>query len=332
MEQETHGALGNGYKEANLTREVTKILKEKLNKYATVDIYPTNRNAFYDCINGTFNISNKYDYVLEIHLNSSKGKGTGSECYVTTREVGITVEQAIMKHMKKFFTLRDNDSIFDGVKRTNFLVINTVKSMGISGALLETCFINNKSDMEIYQKNKDAICQGICDGIVEGFELKENSSSNTQAVKPNKTPSKAEPNYTGVITYQAYAKGWLPEVHKCDNTDDGFAGIGKQVISGFRCKPQYGEIIYEAHKLNGDWLGAVNSKNYKTNDTKNENSYAGIYGQPIDGIRIKSTKGYVDYRVKTREDGWLPWARGFGSSGDKFAGIYGHKIIGIQMK
>ncbi len=144
--------------------------------------------------------------------------------------------------------------------------------------------------------------------------------------------SKVEPNCTGVITYQAYTNGWLPEVHKCDNTDEGFAGIGTQPISGFRCKPEHGEIIYEAHQKGGNWLGAVNSKDYRRNDLRSANSYAGIYGKPIDGIRIKSTRGYVDYRVKTREDGWLPWARGFGDKGNLFAGIYGHAIIGIQMK
>lgn len=121
-------------------------------------------------------------------------------------------------------------------------------------------------------------------------------------------------------------------MNKCDNTYDGFAGISNKIISGFRCKPQYGEIIYEAHLKGGNWIGAVNSKDYKKNDIKNPNSYAGIYGKAIDGIRIKSTRGYVDYRAKTKEDGWLPWARGFGDTGDEFAGIYGHEIIGIQMK
>ena len=325
------GACGNGYKEYNLTREVVNILASKLRKYATVDIYNQNRNAFYDCQNGTFKIG-KYDYVLEIHFNAFNGKAYGSECYVTTREKGITVEQAIMKNMGKFFTLRDNDSIFDGVKRTNFLVINTVKSLGMSGALLETCFIDNKNDMAIYQKNKDSICQGICDGIVEGFKLKQsnNSNDNKNEIKQENKPK--EPDYTGVITYQAYTDKWLPEVYKCDNTDEGFAGIGNQAISGFRCKPQYGDIIYEAHLKGGNWLGAVNSKDYKVNDLKSISSYAGIYGKPIDGIRIKSTKGYVDYRVKTKEDGWLPWARGFEDKGNEFAGIYGHTIIGIQMK
>lgn len=136
-------------------------------------------------------------------------------------------------------------------------------------------------------------------------------------------------DYTGVITYQAYTNYWLPEVHKCDDTDDGYAGIYGDPITAFRCKPQYGDIIYEAHELGGDWIGAVNSKDYSDGTY---NSYAGILGKKIDGIRIKSTKGYVDYRVHTIEDGWLEWARGFGDSGNEFAGIYGHTIDGIQMK
>jgi len=137
-------------------------------------------------------------------------------------------------------------------------------------------------------------------------------------------------DYTGVITYQVYCNGkWLSEVKKCDNTDSGYAGIYGKAISGFRCKPQYGEIIYEAHQLGGKWLGAVNSKDYSKN---NGSSYAGIYNKPIDGIRIKSTKGYVDYRVHIKGGKWLPWARGFGDSGNSYAGIYGKEIDGIQMK
>lgn len=141
-----------------------------------------------------------------------------------------------------------------------------------------------------------------------------------------------ETDYTGVITYQAYTNEWLPEIKKCDNTADGYAGIYGRPISGFRCMPENGDIIYEAHIKGGNWLGAVNSKDYKKNDRSNPNSYAGLYGQKIDGIRIKSTKGYVDYRVHTIEDGWLPWARGFGENGNEYGGIYGHTIDGIQMK
>lgn len=132
-------------------------------------------------------------------------------------------------------------------------------------------------------------------------------------------------SYTGIITYQAYTDGWLPEVKKCDDTPDGFAGFGNKYISAYRCRPQYGEITYQAHRINGDWLPEVNSKNYFAN---NGDSYAGVLGKPIDAIRIKSSNGYVDYRVKTAKRGWLPWVRQYSD----YAGNFGEPIIGIQMK
>ena len=152
-----------------------------------------------------------------------------------------------------------------------------------------------------------------------------------EEIKP--TPTPIEPNYTGVITYQAYTNEWLPEVKKCDNTNEGYAGIYGKAISGIRCKPEFGEITVQAHIKNGSWLEKVSSKNYKKNDKSNPNSYAGLYGQPIDAIRIKSTKGYVTYRVKTAEDGWLPYVDSRTEQGtESYAGIYGHTIIGVQMK
>ena len=139
----------------------------------------------------------------------------------------------------------------------------------------------------------------------------------------------SEPDYTGVITYQAFAKEWLPEVNKCDDTYEGFAGIDNEPITAFRCKPQYGEITYQAHTLNGEWLDIVSSKDYNTNSY---NSYAGILNTPIDMIKIKSTKGWVKYQVKTLEDGWLPMVDSRTETGtESYAGIPNHKIIAIRM-
>lgn len=176
------GAVGQGYKEADLTRELVKLIKPLLSDYATVDIYDINRNAFKDVQSGLFKIG-KYDYVLEIHFNAFNGKAHGSECYVTTREKGIKVEQAIMREMHKFFTLRDNDAIFDGVKRTNFAVINHLKNKGISGCLLEVCFIDNPLDMTVYQSNKNYVAQAIVNGIVKGFGLRSNTDNIDQLAR-----------------------------------------------------------------------------------------------------------------------------------------------------
>lgn len=136
--------------------------------------------------------------------------------------------------------------------------------------------------------------------------------------------------YTGVITYQAYTNKWLPEVNKCDNTDEGYAGIGKEPITGLRAKPQYGKIYIKSRTTDGNWLDEVCSDDY-SNGTSN--SYSGILGKSIDLIKIRSTKGHVDYRVKTIEDGWLEWVDSRTTSGyNSYAGIHNHVVIGIQMK
>ena len=191
------GATGNGYEEAELTRELADLVEIRLKKYATVVRYPKDRNAFADVQSGTFTSKisggiKSIDYAFEIHFNSYKkdetkdGKKKGSECYVTSSEGGITVEQAIMKNLSKYFPLRDNDNIFDGVKRTNFAVIQTCKNYGVSGALLETCFIDDADDISVYKANKGAIADAIVDGIATGFGLKSSSAGSTQgASKPS---------------------------------------------------------------------------------------------------------------------------------------------------
>lgn len=137
-------------------------------------------------------------------------------------------------------------------------------------------------------------------------------------------------DYTGVITYQVYTNRWLPEVNKCDNTDEGYAGIGKEPITGIRAKSQYGKIYIKSRTIAGNWLEEVCSDNYSDGSC---NSYSGILGKPIDLVKIRSTKGYVSYRVKTIEDGWLDWVDSRTTTGyNSYAGIHNHKIIGIQMK
>lgn len=199
-----HNKHKNGLRnEGDLNIELLKLVKIRLEKFVNVYVYPIERDAFEDIKNGVFKkyipAGVKIDYVFEIHFNALNGKYNldgkkkGTEIFVTTREKGIKVEQAIMRHMDDFFPLRDNDGVFDGVKRTNFLVIKTLKNMGISGALLETCFYDDEDDMKVYNANKGAIADGIVAGMVEGFGLEETSKPSTpqKPVVPQK-PSAGE--------------------------------------------------------------------------------------------------------------------------------------------
>ena len=162
------GAVGNGYKEADLTREVVKMLKSSLAKYATVDIADTAVNWF----SSRSKLNAKgYNYVLEIHFNAIKaetvsdGATKGVEIYVTESEKSVTVEENIVKNISSL-GLKNR-----GVKRKNYSVIAHCKNQGVSSALLEVCFIDDIDDMKIYTTKKNDIINAITKGIVDGFGL-----------------------------------------------------------------------------------------------------------------------------------------------------------------
>lgn len=163
------GACSSLGVERDEVRKIGPRVAELLRGYkdTTVDIYPTNRNAYADVKNGTVavNFAN-YDYVFEIHFNSATNvSANGVEIWVTPSEQSVEVEQKIVNYMAALgFTNR-------GVKKEYFAVITAAKNKGTSAALIETCFIMNQYDMALYKNNFEKICQAMVRGITEGFQL-----------------------------------------------------------------------------------------------------------------------------------------------------------------
>lgn len=167
------GATSQFGKESDETIYMVEEIKKTLSKYAQVDLYPTNRNAYSDAKAGKLavNFAN-YNYVLEVHFNAcvndtkGDGKTTGTEIYVTTAEKTVGVETKIVQAIAAF-GLKNR-----GVKKTNFTVIYRAKAAGVSSALLETCFIDDKDDMTIYNSKKAQIAAAIANAIASQFGLK----------------------------------------------------------------------------------------------------------------------------------------------------------------
>lgn len=159
------GACGNGYREADLTREVVGLLKDKLKSICDVTVADTSHNYFEYLKRHSYDFT-PYNYVLEVHFNS--GGGTGTEIFVTTSENGVGVEEAIVRNMCSAVGYRNR-----GVKRKNWNVISAVKRQGVSSALLEVCFIDSAADVRTYQSRKNEIITAIATGIAEGFGLKQ---------------------------------------------------------------------------------------------------------------------------------------------------------------
>ena len=172
------GAVSQFGKEADETIYMVEEIKKTLSKYAQVDLYPTDRNAYSDIKKGKLavNFAN-YGYVFEVHFNAcvndTKGNGvtTGTEIFVTTAEKTVGVENRVLKAIAAF-GLKNR-----GVKRKNYTVIARAKAAGVSSALLETCFIDDKDDMQIYAEKKAKIAEAIAIAIAEQFGLKKKTTA-----------------------------------------------------------------------------------------------------------------------------------------------------------
>ena len=201
------GACGYGYEEANETIRIVKALDAKL-EACGIDtvVYPYERNAFKDCNRG-LGLQVDFsgcDYVVEVHLNSGRGDETGddsvggTEIYVTPREATTGTENLILEYMEEL-GYRNR-----GVKAENFLVINKVKNLGVSSALLETCFVDDVDDMELYENTFDetisAIARGICVGFGVGYTEDTDDSTDEQE-ESTSCMSREEKEYYVNCTY-----------------------------------------------------------------------------------------------------------------------------------
>lgn len=165
------GAVGCGYTEAVETRKMANAVAPLLRAYGfDVQLYDQSKDAYKVVTQGGSLPLSGVSYVLEFHLNAAandtagNGVTTGTEIFVHTSEAGITVEEAILRRVCALgFKNR-------GVKRSSGLaVLKYVKARGVSHALVETCFIDDRDDMELYGAKFAQIAQAIADGVAEGF-------------------------------------------------------------------------------------------------------------------------------------------------------------------
>ena len=174
------GAVGCGYQEANLTRELVKLIKQQADINGILcDIAPDRNHYSFFKHGGRYDVTG-YNYVLEIHFNASTnashwqdGKLKGSMVYIDQSETGHTVEDAILQGLYSI----GSKKAWDGVVVTQrqwangLMVQNAIRSQGVSHAVLETCFISDGDDVAWYQAKKRLIATKIVEGIIAGFGL-----------------------------------------------------------------------------------------------------------------------------------------------------------------
>ena len=188
------GAVGCGYKEAELTRTATSILEGKLKAYdVAVTRYPTSHDAYQDRRNGNYAVSLLgFNLVIEVHFNSYNKSAHGVETlYRNAKCKGIA--NAVTNAIAPFgFTNRGSKV------RTDLANMNYCYRNGVPYILIETCFIDNAEDMSRYKAHIYNIWGKVASAVCAYYGIKE-FASNGQSVTVNK------PNATKPQTPQTIA-------------------------------------------------------------------------------------------------------------------------------
>lgn len=183
------GAVGCGYKEAELTREATKILAGKFEAYdCTVKRYPTAHDAYQDNKRGDMQTAfSSYGLVIEVHFNSYNGEAHGTECLyrpARMRALAGKVANAIAR-----------DGFFDrGAKqRTDLMNMNTCYRNGVPYILIETCFIDNKADMKRYKEKLYTVWDEVAEAVCKYYGVKKLASAGKPVETTKTSTSKKKP-------------------------------------------------------------------------------------------------------------------------------------------
>ena len=220
------GAVGCGYTEAVETRRMANAVAPLLRAHGfEVALYDQSKDAYKVVTQGGSLPLSGVSYVLEFHLNAAandtagNGVTTGTEIFVHTNEQGVTVEQAVLRRIAALgFKNR-------GVKRSSGLaVLKHVFNRGVSHALVETCFIDDRDDMNLYGAKFDAIAHAIADGVAEGFgKVVQNDKEGDTVTQAefNAMYDKVNPLYKTIDDVPDYWKAEVREMLDCGAINGG---------------------------------------------------------------------------------------------------------------
>lgn len=176
------GAVGCGYKEAELTRTATSILEGKLKAYdVTVARYPVTHDAYQDRNGGGYAVSLlSYNLVIEVHFNSYNKSAYGVETLYRQQSCKALAEKVTSAIASMGFYNRG------AKKRTDLANMNYCYRNGVPYILIETCFIDNEEDMKRYHLKLYDVWGRVADAVCSYYGIKKLASGG-QSVPTSKT-------------------------------------------------------------------------------------------------------------------------------------------------
>ncbi len=227
------GAVGNGLKEQDITREVGKIVTSKLRALGHIVIECTidSANSVNESLSYRVNKanSNNVDLFISIHVNAGGGQGT--EIYTYNKET-LKEAQGILKNMSALGF--NNRGIKDG---SNLYVIRNTK---VKAMLIELFFIDS-IDVELYKK---VGAERLANAIVKGI---------TGKTMPNNGNWYSLDGKIGIVT----AKDGL-NVRQNKSTNSKILGVlqHEEKVRLYRKEEDWIHIYYSKHGgyVHGDYI------------------------------------------------------------------------------
>ena len=199
------GALGGGYQEFKISREIGKYIGEVFKGYdCTADVinydatlYLTERIAHVN--------KHGYDLAIEIHLNASGG--TGSEVYYKHKSsTGKKLAGAISKSIANTFGIRDRGAKVKINPSNGTDYFGFVRSCKCESLLIETVFIDTASDRKHVETaaGQRQCAEAIVKAIADFYGIKKKTAP---AVKPSENKPAVRAGDIVKIKGSKYATG-----------------------------------------------------------------------------------------------------------------------------
>lgn len=176
------GSGGNGYKEADVTRQVGRRLKELGGNQ--VVLLDTSINWYKsERVNAALKKQVGSNPVIELHLDADDNPSVkGGHVIIKTGLNPDAYDNKLVAMCKSFFPGRSETL----VRRNNLANVNRAATYGINYRLLEMCFITNASDIKKLQNDMTSYCTLLlsCFGI--GVSTSSNNAFKTGWIKDDK--------------------------------------------------------------------------------------------------------------------------------------------------
>ena len=158
------GAIGNSYKEADLTLELRDLIASRLESKYTI-YKDVKDHALSKVITWLKSIVTPSCLLVDIHFNAAiTSKATGTEVIVPDVFSGFESKLAtdLSINISKALGIKNRTVKKESQSARSRIAILNVSAENV---LIEVCFISNKTDIESYQKNKEALADTIANTI-----------------------------------------------------------------------------------------------------------------------------------------------------------------------